>query len=62
MEISFVRFLIHDINLGSTSDSFGWFKRSVCVIPHFFTTEKQNLLHVMLFSLVFTDPLISEKY
>ena len=40
METSSVRFLIQDINLGSTSDNFGLLRRSVCLIPHFLTTER----------------------
>lgn len=40
VETSSVRFLIQDINLGSTSDNFGLLRRSVCLIPHFLTTER----------------------
>ena len=39
VETSSVRFLIQDINLGST-DNFGLLRRSVCFIPHFLTTER----------------------
>ena len=40
VETSSVRFLIQDINLGSTSDNFDLLRRSVCFIPHFLTTER----------------------